>query len=151
MKFLREETAVNPKEIDFPVFVMNYREVEIMLAVLSKADQYIPDIIMPDKSRIRKMKRELKKYIKQKELDARRMRMTIDGLDKVLVLTAHAMHRMEERKISLEVVKEALVKATVLDDDDRVKIYEYNNIKFIVNEDETTMILITLYKNEEIL
>lgn len=150
MKFLREETADNPKEIDHPVFKMNYREVEILLGVLSKADQYIPDIIMPDKSRIKQMRTQLNKYVKQKETDARRMRMTIDGLDKVLILTAHAIQRMEERKISLEKVKEALLNATILDDNERVKIYEHDNIKFIVNEDEASMMLITLYKNEEI-
>lgn len=151
MRYLREEPSGVDNEIDCPVFKLNYREVEILAALLSKGDQYIPDLIMPDKARIKQMMKTLSKYMRQKDIDARRMKIQIEGLPKTLILTAHAMQRMQERSISLEYIKEALVKAVATVDQVSTKIYEYEDTRFIIDEREEDMVLITLYRNEELL
>lgn len=151
MRYLRDEPSGQDDEINCPVFKLNYREVEILAALLTKGDQYIPDLIMPDKARIRQMLKTFGKYMRQKEIDARRMKIQVDGLPKTLILTAHAIQRMQERGISLDYIKQALVKAVATVDQISTKIYEYEDVRFIIDEREEDMVLITLYRNEELL
>jgi hypothetical protein len=150
MRFIKEEPSGVDSEIDCPLFKLNYREVEILWAVLGKADTYIPDFLMPDKSRIKQMQKTLSKYMRQKEIDARRMKIEVEGLNKPLVLTAHAIQRMQERDIPLEYIKKALIKARPVVDQISTKVYEHETVRFIVDEREEDIVLITLYRNEEI-
>lgn len=151
MKYIKEEPSGQDKDIECPVFKLNFREVEILFAILSKADLYIPDVLMPDKGRIKMMQKIFGKYIRQKEVDTRRMKIKIDGLKKTLILTAHAMQRMHERNISLDYVKTAIINAKKPIDEYTTKMYEYEDAKFIIDENDESLVLITLYRNEEIL
>ena len=50
-----------------PVFKVNKRELELILACLTQANVYIPRAILPDRSRISQMIKVLADYLKKGE------------------------------------------------------------------------------------
>lgn len=63
MRIIREEPSGQDVDIMLPVIKVNKRELELLLSLLEQADIYIPNRLLPDKSRIRQMIKIIAKYL----------------------------------------------------------------------------------------
>lgn len=67
MKFIEKRKFGQDKDIKIPIFAINNREVELLSALLTRARQILPRVLVPDFARIRSMQKTLADYLNKEK------------------------------------------------------------------------------------